>query len=285
MRRLRRLQMGFATLLGSQPRGFFIPYRYAAQMPRPGERGTYEAVAEIFAAAEGAFDLWLSRIEGYGEALAAIGGDRPPQPRWEQDWFCGLDAAIAYTIVRHARPSRIVEIGSGHSTRFMARAIADARGAEAPSWLPVFTAIDPAPRASIESLDLTLLRTTVDKAPPTLFRMLQAGDILFLDSSHILMPGSDVDLILNRILPALAPGVIVHVHDIFLPDDYPVDWSWRGYNEQLGLVPLLAFGGFRPLFACQYLRRIRAARIAAGPLGSLPQPKGPESSLWMIREG
>ena len=63
-----------------------------------------------------------------------------------------------------------------------------------------------------------------------------------IDSSHTLVPGSDVDLLLNRVLPALSAGAVVHVHDIFLPDNYPDDWAWRGYNEQLGVAPLL-FGG------------------------------------------
>lgn len=277
--------MGLATLLGRRPLGFFIPYRYADSLPPPGQRGEYAAVAERFAAAEAEFDLWLDRIEGYADALAAIGDEPPPAPRWNQDWFPGLDAAMAYTMLRHSRPARIIEVGSGHSTRFMARAIADARAAEAPYWNPTFTAVDPAPRASIESLDLALLRETVDRVPPDLFRMLGPGDLLFLDSSHILMPGSDVDLLLNRILPMLPPGVLVHVHDIFLPEDYPPEWDWRGYNEQLALVPLLAFGTFRPLFASRHVRRTRAARLKAGRLPALATPQGLESSLWMVRTG
>lgn len=285
MKRMRRLKMGLSTLLGVRPQGFFIPYRYAATLPPPGRRAAYQAVAERFHAQAQEFDAWLDRMEGFGEALAAIGGEPPPAPRWNQDWFPGLDAAIAYTIVRRLRPNRIVEVGSGHSTRFMLRAIADARAAEAPYWRPAFTAVDPQPRASIEALDLTLMRTTVDKAPREIFRLLEPGDVLFLDSSHILVPGSDVDMLLNRVLPTLPPGVLVHVHDIFLPDDYPADWAWRGYNEQLALIPLLTLAGFRPLFASHYVRNSRAPRIAAGPLGTLPWHDARESSLWMVREG
>ena len=58
------------------------------------------------------------------------------------------------------------------------------------------------------------------------------------------MPGTDVDFLLNRILPALPAGVLVHVHDVFLPDDYPADWEWRGYNEQLGVAALIQGRGF-----------------------------------------
>ena len=72
---------------------------------------------------------------------------------------------------------------------------------------------------------------------------LAPGDVLSIDSSHILMPGTDVDILLNRVLPALPAGVLVHIHDVFLPDDYPPAWSWRGYNEQLGVAALVQGGG------------------------------------------
>ena len=82
--------------------------------------------------------------------------------------------------------------------------------------------------------------STLQAAPAEVFDGLKAGDVLFIDSSHILMPGSDVDILLNRVLPRLPAGVLVHIHDIFLPFDYPAIWGWRNYNEQQGVVPLLA---------------------------------------------
>ena len=98
------------------------------------------------------------------------------------------------------------------------------------------TAIDPAPRADIEGIGATLIRSTVQGAGLAPFAELAEGDILFIDSSHILMPGTDVDMLFNHVLPALKRGVMVHVHDVFLPDDYPPEWEWRGYNEQLGIA-------------------------------------------------
>jgi len=96
-------------------------------------------------------------------------------------------------MVRTLRPRRIVEIGSGHSTRFLARAVAD--GVLETS----ITAIDPQPRAALGKLDIRHIAKTLHDAGYVPFQDLEAGDILFVDSSHILMPGSDVDIILNRL--------------------------------------------------------------------------------------
>ena len=101
-------------------------------------------------------------------------------------------------------------------------------------------AVDPAPRADIIDLPgVRVVPSTLQAAPADLFNVLKAGDALFMDSSHILMPGSDADILLNRVLPAAPAGTLVHIHDIFLPFDYPAIWGWRAYNEQQGVVPML----------------------------------------------
>src|SRR6185503_11336394 len=164
----------------------------------------------------------LDCIESYAAHLEAIGAahgsHRPPAPRWDQDWFPRLDAAAAYALVRKEPPQRIVEVGSGHSTRFLARAVADGGLATR------ITAIDPEPRASLAGLDVEWLRIPVERVKP--FPRLEAGDILFIDSSHQLKPGNDVEFLLSTVIPRLPPGVRVHFHDIFLPDGYPTEWTW-----------------------------------------------------------
>jgi hypothetical protein len=120
--RARTLRFGLATLLGFRKRGFFIPYRYAEDVPARTERGSYDALAPIFAAAAGEFAALLRAMGARAAALHAIKGPAP-EPRWDQDWFPRLDAAALYTLVRKQRPARIVEVGSGHSTRFTARAM------------------------------------------------------------------------------------------------------------------------------------------------------------------
>jgi hypothetical protein len=272
----RRLAFGLATLIGLR-RGFFIPYRYAHRLSAPGARPAYGAIAALLAAHEDRFAAILNGLGTYADALMAIGEQPPPAPRWRQDWFPRLDAAVAYALVRERRPARIVEVGSGHSTRFLARAVEDGR-------LPTaITAIDPAPRAALRGLPVTWLATTATAAGPAPFQALAAGDMLFIDSSHVLMPGSDVDFLLNDVIPLLPAGVAVHLHDIFLPDDYPQAWSWRGYNEQLAVGPLLA-GGWDVLFASHYAATRLGPRVAASIAAGLPLlPGAYESSLWLER--
>lgn len=273
----RRLALGLPTIFGLARRGFFIPYRYASSLAPAGSRPPYAALEERFEARREAIEGWLDAMDGFAAELEAIGGAPPPAPRWAQDWFPRLDGAAAYTMIRKLAPSRVVEVGCGHSTRFIARAIADG-GLDC-----AITAIDPAPRADLGQLPgVQLLRTIVQNAGETAFRELEAGDVLAIDSSHVLMPGSDVDMLFNRILPILPQGVFVHIHDIFLPDDYPADWEWRGYNEQLGVAALIAGGGWKVQFASHYAATRMAGRVAAGVAGRLALPAGArESSLWL----
>ncbi len=284
MKSLRRLGLGLATLSGLARRGWFIPHRYAQSLALPGRNPAYAPIEAIFERAQPAFLKILAEIDRHASALEGIAAEagRPakgiPNPRFDQGWFATLDAAAAYAMVRRFLPRRIVEVGSGHSTRFLARALHDA-GSDGR-----ILSIDPAPRAAIESLAprVSFDRRTVQQAGDQPFRELQAGDLLFVDSSHILMPGSDCDHLFNRVLPLLPSGTLLHVHDIFLPDDYPEAWGWRNYNEQQGVAPMLAGGGWTPLFASHYARSRLAARVAAGVVARLPRHAAAvDASLWL----
>ncbi|HZE60761.1 MAG TPA: class I SAM-dependent methyltransferase [Burkholderiales bacterium] len=211
----------------------------------------------------------LSSIESFATELEAIGEEPPPAPRWNQDWFPRLDAAAAYAMVRTLEPRRIIEVGSGHSTRFMARAVADGRLGTR------ITAIDPAPRASLEGLNVRWLKQPVQSAELALFGELAARDILFIDSSHQLKPGSDVEFLLQKALPRLAQGVRLHFHDIFLPDPYPASWDWRRYNEQQAVARLIG-NGYAMEFSSHQMPQV------SGVLARLPLKEGAiESSLWL----
>ena len=112
------------------------------------------------------------------------------------------------------------------------------------------------------------------------FEALAAGDILFIDSSHIAMPGTDVDRLFLDVLPRLAGGTLVHIHDIALPYAYPKIWDWRGYNEQLLVGALLQGGGYelvfrQPLSGAGSFRRFwpgHPVGAAAGPGRARDQP-------------
>jgi len=270
---VRRFRMGLATLLG-RPRGFFTPYRYAASVVPPGP---YPAVESVFRAAEPEFARVLDLIDSHGARLRGFDGP-PPEPRWSQSWFPRLDGAASYALVSEARPARIVEVGSGHSTRMLARAAADAGGGTR------ITCIDPQPRAALKGVPVEWIERVLAPSDVALFEALGAGDIAFFDSSHVLWPGSDVDMVVNRILPVLAPGVLVHLHDVLLPDPYPADWDWRGYTEQNGLAGWFLGGVYRPVFASHYaITRMDAARRPGiAPLALIEGAR--ETSLWLRRE-
>ena len=276
----RRLRLGLQTLLGLGARGFFIPYRYAEGIGGEEVQAGFPEIEKLFESRRRDFAVWLERMAGYREAFAAIGEDRPPEPRWNQDWFPRLDAAMAYTLTREAKPARIVEVGSGHSTRFFARAVKDGGLAAR------LTAIDPQPRASLEGLPIELRRETLQQAGTAPFETLAAGDIVFIDSSHILMPGTDLAVFLGQVLPLLPAGIYLHIHDIFLPDAYPESWAWRGYNEQLAVPPLLYGGGWEAVFSSHYVATRMAGELAASAAGALQlNPGAVESSLWLRRTG
>ena len=234
----------------------------------------------MIAAGAPAFAAHLEAIDELAPALEAIGGDPPPAPRWNQDWFPRLDGAAAYAMVRRHRPARIVEVGSGHSTRFLERAVADG------ALKAHITAIDPRPRASLEGLPIELLRTTVQAAGCAPFENLRAGDFLFVDSSHKRRPGSDVAFLFEQVLPTLPGGVFVHFHDIFLPGGYPEQWAWRRYNEQTSVAAEIAGGGYALEFSSAWIIACRPEWLAKGVLARLPLVPGAfESSLWLRRLG
>ncbi len=267
----RRLRFGLSTLLGIKPLGFFIPYRYAESVKPAG----YPALRPLFEAARPRFEGILHAIEGCSADLGRILAGEGPA-RFDQSWFPRLDAAAAYAIVRREQPRRIVEIGSGHSTRFMARAVEDGGLATR------ITCIDPAPRAALSRLAVEHKPLLLRDADPAIFEALEPGDILFIDSSHIAMPGTDVDRLFLDILPRLKSGTLVHVHDVTLPDAYPEVWAWRSYNEQLLVGALLQGRGYELVFASHYVAKNLLPSLSGGMLRQLPPvPGAHETSLWL----
>jgi hypothetical protein len=271
---LRTAWMAASAAMG-RAKGFTIPYRYADAVAPPA---SYPAIEAVFKASEPECEAVLDAVAPHLDRFMTFGAEKPPEPRFQQDWFPRLDAAVAYEMVHSVRPALVVEIGSGHSTRFLARAAADA---EAGTQI---TAIDPAPRATLEGLPIRFLRGTVQQVGVEPFRALSAGDILFIDSSHILMPGTDVDFLVNQVLPQLPAGLYIHIHDIFLPDGYPAEWTWRGYNEQNTAASLILHAGYEVRWSSRYVATRMAGDVEASGLGALPLlPGAYESSLWLVK--
>ena len=158
-------------------------------------------------------------------------------PAWSNPWFSGLDLAALYMFVHRHRPSRYLEIGSGWTTKIARRAARDAGAAVH------ITSIDPQPRAEIDPLCDEVVRCAAEDIDLRLVGDLGPGDIFFLDSSHRVFTNSDCVVFFLEILPELNPGVLVHVHDVFLPYDYPPEWNERYYSEQYLLAACLLAEG------------------------------------------
>ena len=265
--------------LGGRPQGFYTPYRYADQIKPLGSDEVIPWLLEHWdSRLDGIKDL-LAQCARYNSALEALEHPKPGvgnQPRFKQDWFSGLDGAMAYCMVRLHKPRTIIEVGSGHSTRFMRRAAND-EGYDA----DIFS-IDPVPRKNIDKLCTGIKRTTADQVPEEFYLQLKAGDFLFIDGSHVAMPGTDVDYLMSRVLPRLPSGVMVHIHDIFLPNGYPDEpnWRWWSYNEQYFVLTLLyPKGPAELLWASAYMRRHHSDMLSGL---YAPNPKhAKEASLWL----
>jgi hypothetical protein len=260
--------------------GFYVPYRYASQIRARDPMKPIRWLNEKLDRESHKFEELLLSFTEYNERLKDFdfADDKNRQtPRFNNDWFSGLDAAAAYCLVRKLKPSRILEIGSGHSTRFMTQAIRDE------GLSTHFHSIDPVPRREIDEICSELTRATVDRVEEKEFLKLGKGDFLFLDGSHIAFPGTDADYLFSEILPQLKDGVIVHIHDILLPYGYPKEWELRRYNEQNVLLAMLAGNRYETLLPNHYLRARHKKTCA-----KLHAPKfqsAYETSYWLKING
>lgn len=179
--------------------------------------------------------------------------------------FEGLDARMLYALLRHRQPKRLVEVGSGHTSLLSGHVNEQHLGGSCE-----ITCVEPYPPDFLSPLPLgvtRLVKARAQEVDPALFTSLEAGDFLFIDSSHVSKTGSDVNTLYLDVLPRLAPGVVVHVHDVFLPAEYPQNWvleEERSWNEQYLLQALLTFSsGFRVLFANYYASQFLSEEVEA----------------------
>ena len=194
--------------------------------------------------------------------------------------FDGSDALVAYCMIRHFQPRLIIEVGSGFSSLIAAEAIARNKDS-------ALICIEPFPlnflRQGFPGLR-SLIEKKVEDIGLEFFSQLESGDILFIDSSHTVKIGGDVNYLFLEVLPRLKPGVIVHVHDIFLPFDYPRDWvmdELRFWTEQYLLQAFLSFNSeFEVLMANAYLAHYCMQELKATFTNS---PWWGGGSFWMRR--
>lgn len=152
------------------------------------------------------------------------------------------DAEYWYQLIRLVKPTRIFEVGSGYSTLMAVKAIRRNRK-EDPGYRCKHVCIEPYEMPWLEEAGVSVVRNKVEIVEPEFFSELEEDDILFIDSSHIIRPQGDVLFEFLELLPTLNKGVIVHVHDIFSPKNYPKQWleiEVRFWNEQYLLEAFLS---------------------------------------------
>lgn len=197
--------------------------------------------------------------------------------------FGWLDSRALFCLMRLIRPKRIVEVGSGYSSLLMCDI--NERFLMSTSRL---TFIEPYPRhfleQSAEKGRYELILKRVQDVDPDIFDSLESGDILFIDSSHVSKTGSDVNHLFLNVLPRLAPGVYVHVHDVFLPEDYRPEWvidENRSWNEQYLLQALLVDNPkFQVVFGSNFAYR-RFPELVSAAIG---HPAYGGGSFWIRRK-
>lgn len=233
-------------LPGTPYSSFALPIEYQPSRdlrPRWGNsRGEIPQLEEMFAANNDRYRDILQYMQAQLPNLIDVprvfNEANLPQPAWLEVPFNPFDGVALYAMLTKYRPATFLEIGSGISTCFAHKAITDAR------LNTRIISIDPSPRAKIDAIcDLTVRDGLETIADLSIFSDLKAGDVLFFDGSHRTFMNSDVTVFFIDILPVIKPGVIVHIHDITLPWDYPdmfINWYW---SEQYMLATYLMASG------------------------------------------
>ena len=196
------------------------------------------------------------------------------------------DAEYLYNMIRYFKPRKIIEIGSGISSLMVLNAI-NKNKADNVDDACKHICIEPYGKPWLEHMVGEVIRKKVEDVDKTFFEQLEANDILFIDSSHIIRPQGDVLFEYLEVLPRLKPGVIIHVHDIFTPKDYRNEWIYDYHflwNEQYLLEAFLTFNNdFRVVASLNYLTHHYRDEMAAKCPIFKDQPAQEPGAFWMIR--
>lgn len=293
-------RQAFGTHVGNSVLAFAPPGHYYSTIPSKADVSRWAAAKwlqppEAMAGVDFNVDGQLAMLAALGPLTETVtfADDAGGATRfwWDNDGFSPGDATVLAGMLMHYQPKRVVEVGAGYSTAVMLD-VSERYLAEPPH----IVCMDPEPgrlRSVLrgDEARLTIHETIVQNLPIELFTTLEANDILFIDSSHVLKLGSDVSLLLLDVLPRLNPGVVVHIHDIATSFEYPLEWyeEGRAWNEAPALRAFLAFNqAYEILYFCDYMNRFQTEAVARRMPLALRPPKGaPEGntsvSFWMRR--
>ncbi len=202
-------------------------------------------------------------------------------PVYNSGFLPGLDIFGIYTIIQKYKPNTYIEVGSGNSTKIAYKSI------KQNNLITELISIDPHPRAEIDELASKIIREPFENINLDIIFSLKENDILFIDNSHRILPNSDSMVFYLEVLPKLAKGVIVHIHDIYLPFDYPQFMCDRFYSEQYGLAIFLLGNSdrYRPILPNYFISEDKELSAILNPLWNHPNLNNVErhgGSFWLI---
>jgi len=204
-----------------------------------------------------------------------------PRPGWHNIWISGFDLISLCGLLKTNNPQNYIEVGSGNTTKF-ARETINYYGLKTR-----ITSIDPQPRAVIDQLCEQTMRSRLEDIGLELFKELEPGDMIFMDGSHRTLMNSDATVFFMEILPNLPSGVVVGIHDIFWPDDYPPQWIRRYYSEQylLAAYLLAESNSFEVILANNFIAQDEDLSTVLAPLWlQLPWITQHGAAFWMIKQ-
>jgi predicted O-methyltransferase YrrM len=211
---------------------------YPVEMrPRYTKDSPHPLLLEIIENGRSEYKAQIASFNSYLEDLSQVPFEKNSAqtnlPHWNNGFLPGMDIIVLYGMIASLKPKRYMEVGSGNSTKVVHLAKTKySPGTE-------ITSIDPMPRAEIDQLADKVIRKPFESINLECIHQLEAGDVLFIDNSHRIFPNSDAMVFFMEVLPRLKKGVIVHLHDIYLPYDYPQFMCDRAYSEQYGLASFL----------------------------------------------
>jgi hypothetical protein len=254
-------------LPGTEYSLYAIPLDYPpsrAFAPRYGySRGKIEALEQWFASHNSDYLKFLEymRTLSVGHIPISLSAGAPLAPAWIGGPICAFDSLALYAMVQKYTPKTYLEIGSGMTTCFARQAIMDA------GLKTRIISIDPQPRREVDAICDEVIRDGLETCDLSAFDLLEAGDILFFDGSHRSFMNSDVTVFFIDVLPRIKPGVIVHIHDINLPWDYPDSFKYWYWNEQYMLAIYLMMGReqLNPIFPTTWVCRGMVLRTGELP--------------------
>jgi predicted O-methyltransferase YrrM len=231
---------------------------------------------------------WLKELERYKPEIATLPEYSTTAQMGLGEGYAVVDAHVLYATLRHVKPKRMIEVGSGVSTFFELEALkANEREVSSHAYL---TCIEPYPRKGLTKLAeggaVALIVKPVQDVPVETFQQLEAGDVLFIDSSHVLKLDSDVYYLYLEVLPRLKRGVIIHIHDIFFPYATPEPEVWifrqhQFWNEVPLVQAMLMYStAFEILLCGSYVQHISPQALRE-LVAALDPPKNMASSLWL----